>query len=290
MRLTPIDQTCNSLKMIFKLKLLVCFLFLLLSTTANAVEPVQVFVSIPPQEFLVKRIGQDHVAVKVLLKPGDSPETFDPGLKKISGLNNAQLYFRIGVAFEKKWVRSLENNSSNTKVVNCCEDIIQKKSMSLDNHVWTSPRNALLLSTRIREELIKVDPMNARDYEKNYSDLVIELQQLDDEINAQLNKRRTDYFVISHGALGHFANDYGLVQLSLETQGKEMGAKSLVNLVKHARKENIQTMFIQKQHKSAAAIAFANEIGASIIEVDPLHGDYIANLQSITNLVAKAMQ
>jgi zinc transport system substrate-binding protein len=251
-------------------------------------EALRVFVSIPPQQYLVERIGQKFVDVKVMLKAGDSPETFDPTLKQITQLNNAQIYFRIGVAFEKKWIRSLEKNNIQTKIINCCEDIIERRSVALDNHVWASARNAQLLAAMIKQALIDVDPGHALQYEQNYMDLIVELEQLDNEIYALLSQRRTDYFIISHAALGHFAEDYGLIQLSLENSGKELGPRSLVKIIKHARKEKIQTLFLQKQHKTATAMAFANEIGAEQIEVDPLHGDYIANLRNITNLIAGA--
>ena len=250
--------------------------------------PLKVFVSIPPQRYLVERIGQEFVDVQTMLSPGGSPETFDPTLKQITRLNNAQIYFRIGVAFEKKWISSLEKNNARIKIVNCCEEIIEGRSFELDNHVWTSARNVQLLAARIKQELIETDAKHASQYERNYLDLIVELEQLDSEIYTLLNQRRTDYFIISHAALGHFAEDYGLIQLSLENQGKQLGAKSLVNIVRQARQEKIRILFVQKQHLSAAALAFANEIGAELIEVDPLQGDYIANLRRITNLIAGA--
>jgi zinc transport system substrate-binding protein len=175
-----------------------------------------------------------------------------------------------------------------TKIVDCCETIKEGRSVGFDSHIWTSARNAQHLATVIKQELIKFDPGNTEQYERNFSELMSELEHLDNEIHQLLANRRTDYFVISHAALGHYADDYGLIQLSLEKQGKELGAKSLVGIIELARKEEIQTLFIQRQHKSAAAIAFANEIDARIIEVDVQHGDYINNLRGITQLIAEA--
>lgn len=265
-----------------------CLFTCFLPGASLATEAIRVFVSIPPQQYLLERIGQENVDVQVMLKPGDSAETFDPSLKQIRELNTAQLYFPIGVAFEKKWLDSIRNSDSRIKVVDCCNNIIEKHSNALDNHVWTSARNFQLLAALIKKELIAFDAEHALQYEHNYSALIFELEQLDNEIYAILNQRRTDYFIISHAALGHFADDYGLIQLPLEKQGKELGAKSLVNLVRQARQEKIQTLFVQKQHLTAAALAFANEIDAEVIEVDPLHGDYIANLRNITKLIAAA--
>lgn len=276
--------------MLIKPSFYIGFLFLFLSATTFAQAPIQVFVSIAPQQYLVKSIGRNLVDVNVMLKAGDSPETFDPTLKQISELNKAQLYFRIGVEFEKKWLENIKRTRNKIKIIDCCENIIESRSIAFDSHIWTSARNAQLLAAQIKQELINIDPMRAEEYETNYFGLVRDLEQLDNEIYALLNKRRTDYFVISHAALDHFADDYGLIQLSLEYQGKELGAKSLVGIIKRAKQENIKTLFVQKQHKSAAAIAFANEIDARVVEIDVQHGDYINNLRSITNTMAEAMK
>ncbi len=276
--------------MFFKPSSYIGILFLFLSATTFAQVPIQVFVSIAPQQYLVESIGQNLVDVTVMLLPGESPETFDPTLKQIAVLNKAQLYFRVGVEFENKWLDNIKRSRNDIKIVDCCKNIIESRSITFDSHIWTSARNAQLLAAVIKQELIIIDPAHTEKYENNYLSLVHDLEQLDNEIYALLNKRRTDYFIISHAALGHFADDYGLIQLSLENQGKELGARSLIGIIKRARAEKIQTLFIQKQHKSAAAMAFATESDARVIEVDVQHGDYINNLRYITNMMAEAMR
>jgi zinc transport system substrate-binding protein len=67
--------------MLFKPSSCIGFLFLLSSVTTFAQAPVQVYVSIPPQQYLVESIGRNLVNVNFRLNPGDAPETFDPTLK-----------------------------------------------------------------------------------------------------------------------------------------------------------------------------------------------------------------
>ncbi len=253
-------------------------------------QPLQVFVSIPPQKYLVERIGKEFVDVNVMLEAGDSPETFDPRLRQISKLYRAQLYFRIGVAFEKKWLSSIEQNNSEIKIVNCCDDILTGYSIGSDKHVWTSAKNAQSIAALIKQELTTIDPGHALQFEHNYQDLILELKQLDSDISKLLGSRRTNYFFTSHAALGYFARDYGLLQLSLEKQGSEPGARTLVGLVRKARQEKIQFLLVQKQHHTAVARAFANEIGAKVVEFDPLREDYLSNLRSIAGSIAAATQ
>ena len=39
-----------------------------------------------------------------MVKAGESPATFNPNPKKMSALANANLYFSMGVPFEKIWI------------------------------------------------------------------------------------------------------------------------------------------------------------------------------------------
>lgn len=269
---------------------LVCSFAIIVPFIANANERLQVFVSISPQQFLLESIGREQVEVKVMLEPGDSPETFDPGLKQIAALSSARLYFRIGLAFEEKWLGGIGGKSQNIKVIDCCENIIKSKFLLVDKHVWLSVRNAQLIAALMKQELVSIDPDHAFEYEKNYLELIAQLKQLDKDIDVALQRRRTDYFIISHAAFGYYAADYGLKQLSLENSGRQVGAKSIVSFIQRARSENIKTLFVQKQHRTAAAIAFANEIDAKIVEIDPLRQDYIENLRQITMKMVEAMR
>ena len=45
-------------------------------------EPIPAFVSIAPQKYFVERIGGKEVEVEVMVKPGESPATFNPNPKK----------------------------------------------------------------------------------------------------------------------------------------------------------------------------------------------------------------
>ncbi len=222
------------------------------------------------------------------MKPGESPETFDPSQGQIRALHDAQLYFRIGVPFEEKWLDGFQDNHVNLKIVECCSELIGQQSVSLDNHIWTSTRNLQLLAGLIKDELIELAPEQVAAFEQNYQALMTQLQDLDTEIRVLLEQRRSDYFFVSHAAFGHFASDYGLTQVALESEGRQLGAKSLTRIIQKAEQEKISTLFVQKQHPSASAKAFAHAIKARIVEVDPLAEDYIASLRKFATLIGEA--
>ena len=63
--------------------------------------PLRVAVTIPPQAWLVERIGGEAVDVLVVVGAGESPATFQPTDAQITGLSRVALYFRIGVPVER---------------------------------------------------------------------------------------------------------------------------------------------------------------------------------------------
>ena len=65
-----------------------------------------------------------------MVKPGESPATFNPNPKKMSRLGNAKLYFPIGVPFEKIWLSRIQAIQPNLKIVPL--SISNPKGKSLD--------------------------------------------------------------------------------------------------------------------------------------------------------------
>ena len=252
--------------------------------TQNAMD---IFVSIAPQKYLVQRIGGERVNVTVMLKSGQSPETYDPLPRQIAGLAGARIYFLIGVPFEKKWRNKFRQQNKSMRMVDTSR---QCRILDHDPHVWTSPMNAVLLAREIRAALVAVDPASARFYDANFHRLVADLEQLDGEIMVRLKHRRTNYFIVSHDAWAYYAERYGLRQIPLESRGREKGPRGIAGIVEQARREKIHTLFVQQQHPESSAYTLATELGAQVMIIDPLAGDYIDNLRHVTASIAEAIQ
>jgi len=247
---------------------------------------LEIFVSIAPQKFLVERIGGNKVHVNVMLQPGQSPEMFDPAPKQISMLSVTQVYFRIGVPFEKHWMERLTDQNRQMRVVDCSAALLAGD----DPHVWTDPANAKIIAGHIRDTLNNLEPANTSLFDSNYRLLISDLDRLDRDIRSLLAQRSTDYFIVSHGSWGSYARRYGLKQLALESLGRELGPRGLSELVEMAKKEGVHTVFIQQQHPARTAYTLAKELDARVISIDPLAENYIDNLYSVSRLIAGAVR
>jgi len=286
-------------------KLFLCLCFFLVGIQplhiafAGTPDVINIFVSILPQKYLVERIGGDRVAVMVMVKPGLSPETYEPTPKQMTALNNSRIYFRIGIPFESVLIEKIERLNSNLRIINCCHHFLtgnlsnhdqhdtQITKHDLDAHVWTSPVNAKYLAKLIKIALIEFDPLHRDDYEINYAVLVNELDELDSTIRNQLAHIKHRYLIVSHPAWGYFADAYGLKQVPIEQNGSEVRAKELTRLIELARAEDIHTVYVQRQFNNASAEILAREINAEVVELDPLAENYIENLRRVTQAIVQ---
>ena len=272
--------------------------FIILSTQlsstsyADTKDLIKIFVSIPPQKFLVEQIGSNRVSVRTMVNPGSNPETYEPTPKQMAALSESQLYFKIGVPFETAWIDKIEKLNQDLIVIYCCDKIVSHKTSSydLDAHIWTSPKNAKFLATLIKNTLVGFDPQDKNFYESNYAILIDRLDALDRDIHNQLVKLNNRYLIVSHPSWGYFADTYNLKQLSIEQDGSEIRAKKLSRLIELAKAENIHTVYTQKQVNNASAKILAREIGAKLVELDPLAENYIENMRQVVTRIMQGAE
>lgn len=264
---------------------------------ASDSDETNVFVSILPQKYFVERIGGRHVNVSVMVGTGQSPATYEPSPKQMALLNKSQLYFRIGVPFENIWIDVIRELNTNLKIIDCCAEIQKiitedhhrdgiKKKNEEDPHIWTSPGNAKFIALKIKNALVDLQPVYKTEFESNYSGLIEDLNKLDEDIKSRLAQLNNRYIVVSHPSWGYYAEAYDLIQLPIEIDGKEVRAKSLAKLIEFTQTLHINKVFVQKQFNKGSAEIFAREVGAEIIELDPLAEDYITNLNYVTDAIS----
>ena len=223
-----------------------------------------------------------------MVKPGASPETYEPTPRQMATLEDTQLYFRIAVPFESIWIDRIQAINPQLKIIPCCDPITssgvtahEHKRGIDDSHIWTSPRNAMVIAEIVKQALSDHDPVHRADYQRNYDALVRDLHTLDQDLQDMLSSLSHRFLIVSHPSWGHFANAYNLRQIPLEQNGSEIRAKQLANIIQLARRENIHTIFSQKQFNSGSAEVLAREINGQVVSLDPLAEDYISNLYQV---------
>lgn len=267
---------------------------MLASASVVAAPALHVATTLPPQGFVVTRVGGEHVKTTVLVGPGQNPHTFEPTPRQMAELAGADFYFRIGMPQEDAWLKRLRAANPRLDVIEPAgrnaEPGHAEDHAHLDPHQWTDPLQVWDWAERLRDAFSARDPAHRASYAANAARLIAELEALDREIRALIEPARRRTFLVYHPAWGHFAARYGLTQLAIEHEGKSPGAQQLAALIERARAEGLRTVFIQPQMGPKPAQAVAEAIGATLVSIDPQAPDYIDNLRRVARAIAKSLQ
>ncbi|MDR2731570.1 MAG: metal ABC transporter substrate-binding protein [Treponema sp.] len=262
----------------------------------NANGKINITVSIFPPFDFVRQIAGDKVNLSMLLPPGAESHSFEPSPRDIITVQNSDIFIYVG-GESNVWVdRILESiripESSNTnkmriirmmdavdvveeEIVEGMEEDEEEEETAYDEHIWTSPRNAMLIVRAITESLCETDPANADFYLQNAAAYSEELEQIDaafKEVTAGA-KRNTIIFA-DRFPFRYFADAYGLNYYaafpgcSTET---EPSAATIAFLINKIRAEKIPVVFHIELSNERMANTISGETGAKKLLLHACH-------------------
>jgi zinc transport system substrate-binding protein len=295
----------------------VLMLFFLMITCAKPLEQsdkLDIFVSVLPQKYFIERIAGDKATVHVMVLPGHSPATYEPTPYQMKEISDAEIYFPIGVPFEKTWMKKLVQLNPELQVIDTREGIplrpmdsfitLQEKMHSnhttenqedhehlhqLDPHIWLSPELVKKQANTICETLQQFDPSNAEYYQTNLNSFLIDLNSLQQYFLERLLPLDHKEFLVFHPSWGYLADEFGLMQIPIQIEGKSPTPKQLAEIIGFAQKENIRVVFVQAQFSTSAAQTVAQAIDGKVVIIDPLAEDYFENMRYIADTFREAL-
>jgi zinc transport system substrate-binding protein len=256
-------------------------------------EKPMIAVSIVPEQTFVEAVCGDLVDIVTLIPPGNSPENYEPTAQVMEKFSDASLYFSIGVPTEEA---NILPNAGDVKVISLKEEVAKVyedrtfESGERDPHIWLSPKRVKVMVEVIAREMGELDPDHKETYDKNATDYIAQLDEVDQAMKNALEGVTNKKFIVYHPAFGYIADDYGLKMYTLEEEGTEATAQHLQEMIDLAKKESIKVIFYQEEMDSSQSEAFAEEIGGKTIELAPLAADYINNLKNMAQTLDEALQ
>ena len=274
----------------------------------NGQKQLIIVTSILPQADFIEHIGKDKVEVIVMIPPSANPATYEPTASQLKAVSSAGMYVKVGsgLLFEEVWLDRIISANPDMLVVDTSKGVTlmemeehhhkdeensrhNNDERSMDPHIWLSPANAQIMVQNICEGLIWIDPANETYYEQNKEQYIHDLEVLDSTINQSLSGFKNRTFMVFHPSWGYFARDYNLTMIAVEIEGKEPSVSDMAHLIKTAKENDINVIFVQPQFSTKSAEVIAKEIGGSVIPVDPLAKDYLVNLHKVTNSFAQSL-
>ena len=258
---------------------LLCLCLVLCGCTAQPEKPHDetklqiVCTSFPAYDF-AREIAGDRAELTLLIKPGSEVHSYEPTPKDMIRIQESDLFICNGGESEQ-WAKTLITPELNTIYMMDCVDTVEESAdgiynaedgePELDEHVWTSPLNAIKISEEIYNALCKLDADNAEAYKTNFTAYKAQLMALDREFRQVIkNSGKHTLVFADRFPMRYFALEYGLdcyaafPGCSSET---EPSAKTVAYLIDRVRENKIPAVLYMEFSNQKMADVICEDTG-----------------------------
>ena len=231
-----------------------------------------------------RQIAGDRADITMLIPPGSEVHSFEPTPKQIIEIGECDLFLYIGGESDK-WVDTLLSSNpikgtelsliGKVEIIETGHQHEGEHSHIADEHIWTSPKNALKMVNTIAQELCSVDSDGKDIYIANAASYTENLNSLDNslkEISAK-SKRKTLVFG-DRFPFAYLARDYGFDYIAAYPgcyNNTEPGAATVAAIAKRVRDESIPYIFYIEFSNQRIATAISQESGARLLRLHSCH-------------------
>ena len=174
----------------------------------------------------------------------------------------------------------------------------------LDEHVWTSVKNAIIIVEALTNELVTLDAPNKNWYEANSTRYIKELESLDKAFEDAVAEGVRNTLVFGDRfPFRYMADAYGL-EYSAAFPGcatdTEASAATIAFLIDKVRAENIPAVFTIELSNGKIAEAIAEATGAEVMKLHSAHNvtkdeaesgiTYLEIMRNNVNILKEALQ
>lgn len=234
----------------------------------------------------------DKTQVSMLLKPGAEMHDFEPTPEDIVKIKNADLFIYVGGESDE-WIEKVlnDNEISKDKTLRLM-DLVEVKEeehvegmeeeeheheeeVEYDEHIWTSPKNAIKLVNGTKEKLAKIYPKNKATYEKNANSYTRQLSDIDQQIRdtvASSNKKELIFgdrfpfrYLVDEYGLKYFAAFPGCAEQT------EASSKTIAFLIDKVKNDGVKVVLKIELTSDKLAQIVADETGAKVMELNAAH-------------------
>lgn len=230
----------------------------------------------------VRAIADDNVNLTFIMGPGKDSHSFEPTAKDIINIQNSDLFIYIGGDMES-WVDKVLDSTDIKANCFCIADYIdfmEEKSVdgamenhehnheehneAFDEHIWSSPNNAIKMVTLLKDIIINMDKDNQKVYEENADNYIAEIKLVQSEIEEIVDNKVRDRLVFGDKMpMQYFLDEFNL-KASAAFDGcsteNEPSASTIAYLVNKVKEENIPVILYIELNTGDIANLIANEV------------------------------
>ena len=247
-----------------------------------------------------RQIAGPYADVRMLVPPGMEIHAWEPTPQDIVDIAGCDLFIYVGGESDSRITALLESLDTShmqiLRLVDCVELLDEDNSVLVDfglwdfgnsepdEHVWTSVKNAKLISREITERLKSIDPANREFYDEAVRAYLAELDALDATLCSVVGQARHTTLVFGDRfPFLYLAHDLGLTCYAAFpgcSTASEPSAQTVARLIDVVRAEQIQVIFFIELSDRRLADAVARETGAQVLPLNSCHNSSVWDFEN----------
>ncbi len=244
-------------------------------------DKIKVVCTIFPQYDFVREVGGDLVDLKLLVSAGADVHGYEPSLSDLKSVHECDLFIYCSGESES-WVNDMLSSVGGVALDICSgielilddeehdhdrESHYSDIQASHDEHVWTSPVNAIKIVEMITDELVKADEVNADEYKNNSSAYINELKSLDSRFREVFDWAESKTLIVADRfPFRYLTEEYGVeyyAAFSGCSSETEPTLSTLNELVKLVENEEASTVFYVEMSDQKTADVICKQTGCN---------------------------
>ena len=270
--------------MMKKLLLMILALMLLCGGAALAEEKISVVCTDFPCYDFARAAAGDRAEVTMLIKPGLEAHLYDPAPADILEIEDADLFIYIGGESDA-WVENIlssfgEGGPRALRLMDAVDELIEEEEEEAghvhedegpeyDEHIWTSPKNAMAMVSAVGEALGAADPGHAADYAALAADYARKIGDIDGRIAEIVGSAARRVLVFADRfPFVYFVREFGLdydAAFPSCTAQTEASPQTILRLIDRVLDEDIPAVYTIEMSAQSVAKIVAEETGAEIL-------------------------
>lgn len=263
------------------------------SVPAKQEEGLSVVATIFPQYDFARQVMGSSDDLTMLLRPGQEVHSYEPTPQDIIAIQNCDLFIYVGGESDA-WIEDvLEGMDTSHMVILSLMDLVDPLEEDTDSvlenpeehshedgeathlheeeydeHVWTSPKNAMLITQAICDALCNIDPSNAQIYRQNTVAYLEQLEELDQDFREVIGSASRDTLIFGDRfPLLYFVREYGLNYYAAFpgcASETEPSAATVARLIDLVREEQVPVVYQIELSNGNIARSIADSSGAKV--------------------------
>ena len=264
-------------------------------------KPLKIVTSCFPLYDFTRAICGENAYITLLIKPGSEVHSYDPSPSDIASVYDADLFLYIGGESEAWANRILSDiNISSLALINCVEPLEEGECSveghnhnhdhrhsthhTFDEHIWTSPENAIIMIEKIYENIIMLDEDNKQVYLDNLKAYTKKIEAADKAIidSVKQCEKRLILFA-DRFPFAYLANRYGIryeAAFGGCSTTNDISLKTMKRLIDTVNSNNCKAAFYVEMSNRSIARALSEETGIHLYELHSAHNVTLKEFES----------